>query len=115
MTVVLVALLLAEILAPGAGVNEPSLTDLIADPRAFEGRPVNVAGRIVGLRKGTSRKGTATYTFNLSDGERSVVIRGFGVTSCVIGDHARVAGTVQVMKPSQRAAPAIDATDVTCR
>jgi len=98
-----------------AGADELLLDHLLADLEAFAGRHVEVAGHIENVRTGTSRRGQPQYTFDLSDGVRSIMIFGSGRPPCRTGDTVVVMGTVQTGKRASQTIGRIDAVEVSCR
>jgi len=91
------------------------LADLVAGLDGFAGRHVEVAGQVANMRTGTSRRGHPQYTFDLSDGVRSVVIFGSGPPPCRTGATAVVAGIVETRKRANQTVSLIDAVEVSCR
>ena len=98
-----------------ASPDEVLLDHLLADLDGFAGRHVEVAGHVENLRTGSSRRGQPQYTFDLSDGERSVMIFGSGPPPCRTGATAVVIGTVQTGKRASQTVGRIDAVEVSCR
>ncbi len=115
MTAVGIAGLLVMAWTRPARADEVLLDHLLADLEGFAGRHVEVAGHVENVRAGTSRRGQPQYTFDLSDGERSVMIFGSGPPPCRTGATAVVIGTVQTGKRASQTVGRIDAVEVSCR
>ena len=115
MTAVGIAGLLAISWTRPAQADEVLLDHLLADLDGFAGRHVEVAGQVENLRTGNSRRGQPQYTFDLSDGVRSVMIFGSGPPPCRTGATAVVIGTVQTGKRVSQTVGRIDAVEVSCR
>ena len=55
-----------------------SVSELLADPERFSGRPVMVSGTISSYREGATSRGSRYYTFDLSDGTETIIVIALG-------------------------------------
>lgn len=95
----------------------PSASTILADPDRFDGQPVTVTGAITNLRQTVSRRGNPYYTFDLSDGARTIRVFSFGRSPCKDGRAATVTGTFEKVHRVGRYvfSNEVTATEVTCR
>ena|SRR2546425_3774946 len=90
--VCLLCILFAFLIVLPAWALDTSINDVVSNPASLDGKVISLNGKVVGLQGRVSAKGNAYYTFELSDGTRSVRIFSFGSTSCKSGDDATVEG-----------------------
>jgi len=107
--------LVAVVLSAAALDTSPST--ILADPDRFDGQPVTITGAITNLRQTVSRRGNPYYTFDLSDGARTIRVFSFGRSPCKDGTAATVTGTFEKVRRVGRYvfSNEVTATEVTCR
>ena len=115
--VVAVVVVLASVSLGGTSwglTTSPSET--LDNSARFDGQVVTLTGTITNLRPRVSAKGNAYYTFDLSDGPRTIPVFSFGRSPCTTGTKATVEGTFQRVKNVGRYTfyNQIDAITVTC-
>ena len=89
-----------------------SMSELLADPERFSGRPVMVSGTISSYREGATSRGSRYYTFDLSDGSETVLVIALGEPPCQSG-AVTVEGTFERWATSD-SLDAIKAQNVIC-
>ena len=92
-----------------------AVVDILSDLEGYSGRRIEVGGQITNLRTGTFRSKQPQYTFDLSDGMRSILVFGSGSPPCPNGATAVVVGTLGTRKRANQITGTIDAVDVQCR
>src|SRR6266851_8530626 len=77
------------VMAPGSSIrasaSEVAVVDILSDLEGYSGRRIEVGGQITNLRTGTFRSKQPQYTFDLSDGMRSILVFGSGSPPCPNG------------------------------
>ena len=73
---VIVLVLLVK--ARPVGALDASPNAILTNPDRFDGKSVTIHGTITNLRETVSRRGNPYYTFDLSDGMRTVRVFSFG-------------------------------------
>ncbi len=95
MRVTLALLLVVWLIGVPAAADalDTSVSAILADPDRFDGQEVTIGGTITHLRQTVSRRGNPYYTFDLSDGTRTIRVFSFGRSPCKDGSAATVTGT----------------------
>jgi hypothetical protein len=62
-----------------------SVSELLANPDHFDGLSVKVSGTISSYREGATSRGSRYYTFDLTDGIRTVAVIALAEPSCRAG------------------------------
>jgi hypothetical protein len=76
-----------------------SVSDILSNPDKYDGKMVQVEGRIQSLKFSTSKKGNAYTTFMMVDpSNNSLNVFTFGTLSINRGDPVRVTGRYQKVK-----------------
>jgi|GEM_PF-1379647 len=95
---------------------DASPTAILTNPDRFDGKSVMIRGTITNLHETVSRRGNPYYTFDLSDGTRTIRVFSFGTAPCRSG-MATVEGTFDQVKHvgSRTFRNEVTASQVTCR
>ena len=80
----LLCILFAFLIVLPAWALDTSINDVVSNPASLDGKVISLNGKVVGLQGRVSAKGNAYYTFELSDGTRSVRIFSFGKQAPVV-------------------------------
>jgi hypothetical protein len=101
---------------PTTSALDASSTAILANPDRFDGKTVTIRGTITNVRETVSRRGNPYYTFDLSDGTRSIRVFSFGTAPCRVG-MATVEGTFDKVKHvgGRTFRNEVTASQVTCR
>jgi len=106
--------LLVRALPTAALDTSPSA--ILTNPDRFDGKSVTMHGAITNLHETVSRRGNPYYTFDLSDGKRTIRVFSFGKAQCHTGT-ATVEGTFEQVKQVGRLTfyNEVTAAQITCR
>ena len=94
---VLAAPIILGVLAPFGAVAlaqplRTSPSEVLGNPRVFDGKVVTLSGTVVNLQERVADGGKRFYTFDLSDGAEAVHVLSAGRSRCATG-RATVDGT----------------------
>jgi len=105
------------LLAPRtASALEASPTAILTNPDRFDGKSVMIRGSITNLHETVSRRGNPYYTFDLSDGTRTIRVFSFGTAPCRSGTVTAEGTFDQVKHVGNRTfRNEVTASQVTCR
>ena len=79
----------------GVALAQPlraSPSEVLGNPRVFDGKVVELSGAVVNLQERVAEGGKRFHTFDLSDGTEAVHVLSLGRSRCVTG-RATVDGT----------------------
>ncbi len=84
--------------AVNAQALKTTVGDILANPNNFDGKMVQVDGKVLELKFKTSKKGTPNTTFKLGSDEKTLSVFTFGHLSIDNTDPVRVMGRYQKVK-----------------
>jgi len=79
------------------GALDASPSAILSSPDRFDGKSVTMYGSITNLHETVSHRGNPYYTFDLSDGKRTIRVFSFGKAPCRAGT-VTVEGTFDQVK-----------------
>lgn len=100
----------------GAWALQSSPTEILGDTDRFDGQIVTISGTLTNVQPRVSQRGNAYFTFELSDGRKSITVFKFGESPCRAGTPATAEGRFQKVKQVGRYTfrNQVDATKITC-
>ena len=109
-----VVLSLVAVVAARALPSSPA--EILGAADRFDGQIVTISGTVTNVQPRVSRQGNAYFTFELSDGRKSITVFKFGESPCRAGATATVEGLFQTVKQVGRYTfrNQVDATKITC-
>jgi hypothetical protein len=84
--------------AANAQALKTTITDILSNPDPYDGKMVQVEGKVSLLKVKVSKKGNPYYTLKLAEGGKSLSVFNFGEPSIKEGDSTKVMGRYQKVK-----------------
>ena len=81
-----------------AQAMKTSVGDILSNPNQYDGKMVQIEGKVTALKAKISKKGNPYFTFKLFEGDKSTTVFNFGGPSIREGDSVRVIGMYQKVK-----------------
>jgi cytochrome c-type biogenesis protein CcmE len=110
------AVVVSLVAAVGAWALQSSPTAILGEPDRFDGQIVTISGTVTNVQPQVSQRGNAYFTFELSDGRKSITVFKFGESPCRTGATATVEGRFQKVKQAgdYTFRNQVDATKIAC-
>lgn len=94
---VIVCLSLIPLIANAQAIKT-TVSDILSNPDKYDGKMVQVEGKVLSTKFKTSKKGNPYTTFKLSDAVDTLTVFSFGTLSVDEGNKVRVMGRYQKVK-----------------